>query len=169
MTQTMTRRIAGGAAAALLAAGATLALSGPAAAQNSTAQATVRTIYVVPDDMGLVGADGKHHDTFLPANILLKKGEKVTLVFINHDDMPHSFSDPKLGVNVIVRPGKHVAGSSEVKPTETRYTFTPEKAGQFRWHCAFPCDTGSGKGWAMRASKNGPDRNGFMAGYVVVI
>jgi hypothetical protein len=69
----------------------------------------------------------------------------------------------------MVEPGKDVAGSDQVTLTTTTYTFTPTKKGQFRWHCIFPCDSGSGKGTPMKTSFDGQDADGFMAGYIEVI
>ncbi|WP_127903038.1 cupredoxin domain-containing protein [Solirhodobacter olei] len=149
---------------------ATTAFSAGAAMATATqAQPVTKTIYVLADDMGLLGPDKQHHDSFLPSSFVLKAGQQVKLVFVNYDDMPHSFTAPGLHVNVIVKAATHKAGSDAVVPTETTYTFTPSKAGQFRWHCNFPCDKGDGAGWAMKASATGQDAVGYMAGYVVVM
>jgi heme/copper-type cytochrome/quinol oxidase subunit 2 len=127
------------------------------------------TIYVMPDDLGLVGPDKLHHDSFIPASFVLKAGEQVQLTVINYDDVPHSITAPGLGLNLVVKPGTDVAGSDQVTPVTTTFTFTPTKKGQFRWHCMFPCDTGTGKGVAMKSSFDGQDADGFMAGYIEVI
>lgn len=156
----------------LIAAGlaATTALSaGNAMAVGPQAQPTIKTIYVLADDLGLLGPDQQHHDSFLPSSFVLKAGQSYKLVFVNYDDMPHSFTAPGLNVNVVVKAATHKNGTDAVVPTETTYTFTPTKAGQFRWHCNFPCDMGDGKGWAMKASASGKDAVGYMAGYVVVM
>ena len=121
------------------------------------------TFTVLTDETGgLIGSDGKAHDTMIPANAVLQKGVPVTLSVVNHDDMVHTITAPGLGLNVIVKPAKKVNG--QIVPTTTTVTFTPTKAGQFRWHCNGPCDP-----WTMKASFDGPDRDGFMAGYFVVL
>lgn len=156
---------AGFAAATALTSGAALAAG---TQTQPTTKTITKTIYVLADDMGLVGPDKKHHDSFIPSSFVLKAGQTYKLVFVNHDDMPHSFTAPGLHVNVIVKAATHQKGSEAIKPTETVYTFTPTKAGQFRWHCNMPCDGGA-KRWAMKAGTNGRDQQGFMAGYVVVM
>lgn len=158
---------------ALMTSAALTMAAGPAALAAGTAatgQAVqTRTLYVLADEQGLVGPDGKHHDSFVPASFVVKAGEPVKLVIINTDDMMHTFTDPGLGINVMVRAGTHENGSEAVTPSTTTATFTPTKTGQFRWHCMIPCDKGDGHGWAMSAGKDGPDRDGYMAGYVVVM
>lgn len=154
--------------AAGFAAASTLGAGAASAAGTQTATVT-KTIYVLADDMGLIGPDKKHHDSFIPSSFVLKAGQSYKLVFVNYDDMPHSFTAPGLHMNVVVKAGTHKAGSDDVVPTTTTYVFTPKKAGQYRWHCMFPCDGGGGAGWAMKASADGPDKDGYMAGYVVVM
>lgn len=158
---------------ALMATGALAMAAAPAAYAASTASAApqvqTRTLYVLADEQGLVGPDGKHHDSFVPSSFVVKAGEPVKLVIKNYDDMMHTFTDPALGINVMVRAGTHAGGSEDVTPSTTTFTFTPQKAGQFRWHCNIPCDKGDGHGWAMSHSKDGRDRDGYMAGYVVVM
>lgn len=151
----------------LIAAGfaaATAFSANTALAASAQTQAVTKTIYVLADDMGLVGPDKQHHDSFLPSSFVLKAGQTYKLVFVNYDDMAHSFTSSSLHVNVIVKAATHKAGSDAIVPTTTTYTFTPTKAGQFRWHCNMPCDP-----YSMKASAKGMDRNGFMAGYVVVM
>jgi heme/copper-type cytochrome/quinol oxidase subunit 2 len=155
------------AAAGLVA--ATFATAGTAQARQAQPKVNHLTIYVMADDMGLVGPDGQHHDSIIPSSFVLKAGEKVELTIINYDDMMHSITAPGLNLNVMIKPGKDVAGSDQVTPVTTSYTFTPAKKGQFRWHCIIPCDKGNGKGWAMKSGFDGHDEDGFMAGYIEVI
>ena len=158
---------------AMIAAGALAMTAAPAAYAASTAPATpqvqTRTLYVLADEQGLTGPDGKHHDSFVPSSFVVKAGEPVKLIVINYDDMMHTFTDPALGLNVMVRAGTHQSGSEAVTPSTTTATFTPMKTGQFRWNCNIPCDKGDGHGWAMTNGKDGRDRDGYMAGYVVVM
>jgi heme/copper-type cytochrome/quinol oxidase subunit 2 len=135
-----------------------------AAAPAATAQApVVIAMTVLTDDGGgLKGSDGKTHDTMIPANAILQKGVPVTLQVTSHDDMMHTITAPGLGLNVMVKPAKKVNG--QLVPTVTTVTFTPTKTGQFRWHCLGGCDP-----WTMQAGFDGPDRDGFMAGYFVVL
>lgn len=158
---------------ALIAATSLAAAAIPAASAADAAatqpQVQTRTLYVLADEQGLTGPDGKHHDSFVPSSFVVKAGEPVKLVIINYDDMMHTFTDPALGLNVMVRAGTHKDGTEAVTPVTTTATFTPTKTGQFRWHCNIPCDKGDGHGWAMSNGKEGRDRDGFMAGYVVVM
>lgn len=155
------------AAAGLLAASFTAI--GATQAQQAQPTANHLTLYVMADDMGLVGPDGKHHDSIIPSSFVLKAGEKVVLTIVNYDDMMHSITAPGLNLNVMIKAAKHVAGSDEPAPVTTTYTFTPTKKGQFRWNCAIPCDKGDGHGWAMSKGFDGHSRDGFMAGYIEVI
>jgi plastocyanin len=152
---------------AALAAGFAMATAlGATSAVAGTSQAPVqtKTIYVFADAAGLPGADHKNHDAFFPADFVLKAGQKVKLVFINYDDAPHSFTAPGLHVNVIIKPGVDKSGSDGVSPATTTYTFTPTKAGEFRWHCNMPCDP-----YSMAKSFDGKGRDGYMAGFVKVL
>ncbi len=161
------------------------ALLGVAPALAGTAPATapqVVTFRVLPDGMGLLGPDGHHHDSFVPASVVIHKGQKVTFRFINYDDSEHTMTSMKLGINFVVQPGKHAKAEAKkpgvaekevqeppVTPTVTSYTFTPKAVGQFRWHCLIPCDGGANKHWAMGQGMNGMGHTGFMAGYIVVM
>ncbi|MGH8295959.1 MAG: hypothetical protein ACRETZ_10775 [Steroidobacteraceae bacterium] len=144
----------------LVPAGAAAAL-GIAGAQHITA-------YVLPGERGLgfTGPDGVHHDTMVPSSFVLRKGIPVTFTVVNLDDMRHSITAPGLGVNIVIKPGID-RRSGGITPSTTTYTFTPIKTGEFRWHCVFPCDMPSH--WAMTASYDGPDRDGFMAGTIRVL
>jgi heme/copper-type cytochrome/quinol oxidase subunit 2 len=126
------------------------------------------TIYVLPgsNGLGLVGPDQAHHDTMVPSSFVLRKGVRVTFTVINLDDMKHSITAPGLGVNLVIKAGLDRKNGTIV-PSTTTYTFIPAKAGEFRWYCVFPCDMP--RHWAMSASYDGPDRDGFMAGIVRVL
>ena len=152
--------------AAIALVAATITSAGTAHAQPEIQHLT---LYVMADDMGLVGPDKLHHDSFIPSSFVLKAGEPVQLTIVNYDDAPHSITAPDLGLNIMVKPATHEASSDQVMPVTTSFTFTPTKKGQFRWHCIFPCDKGSGQGWAMKSAFDGQDSDGFMAGYIEVI
>lgn len=126
------------------------------------------TVYVLPGGSGLgfTGPDKAHHDTVVPSSFVLRKGVPVIVTVINLDDMRHSITAPALGVNIIIKPGSE-RGDGAVAPSTTTYRFIPTKAGQFRWFCVFPCDMP--QHWAMSASYDGPDRDGFMAGIIRVL
>ena len=136
----------------------------PATAESAKVYAPVTLNYKVtaPED-GLVGSDGNKHDTFYFLNEQpVHVGQLVTISITNYDDMPHSFTSPELGINLQI-PG----APSDSQPSITTYTFTPSKAGTFRWFCAIPCDSDT-NGWAMKTSAKGPDQDNFMAGYITV-
>jgi hypothetical protein len=157
--------------------------SGGAAAAGTPA-ATSQSVQIVQlyvlqghsmASMSLMGPDGKPHDSIVPSTFVVKRGIPVRLVITNYDSMPHTFTAPELGLNVIIKAGKQHgqmgsmgAGMMDnITPSITTYTFTPTKANVYRWFCALPCDDGA-KGWAMSQGYRGPGREGFMAGWVVV-
>lgn len=110
------------------------------------------------------GPDGMTHDTFFTADsTTIRVGTRVTLSFVNEDEMPHSFTATELGINVVIPAG------SDSKPGTATYTFTADKAGDFRWFCALPCDDDAG-GYAMKADPNskGNGVEGLMAGFLNV-
>jgi len=126
------------------------------------------TVYVLPggNGLGFSGPDRRHHDTIVPSSFVLRKGIPVTLTVINLDDMRHSITAPDLGINVVIGAGVDRRDGT-VAPRTTTYTFTPAKAGEFRWFCVFPCDMPTH--WAMSASYDGAARDGFMAGVIRVL
>jgi heme/copper-type cytochrome/quinol oxidase subunit 2 len=126
------------------------------------------TVYVLPggNGLGFTGPDTAHHDTMVPSSFVLRKGVPVTFTVINLDDMKHSITAPGLGVNMTIKPGVD-RKNGDVAPSTTTFTFIPAKAGEFRWFCVFPCDMP--QHWAMTASYDGPDRDGFMAGIIRVL
>ena len=126
------------------------------------------TVYVLPDanGLGFVGPDKAHHDTIVPSSFVLRKGARVTLTVVNLDEMKHSITAPGLGINFIIKAGVERKNGT-IAPTTTTFTFVPAKAGEFRWYCVFPCDMPGH--WAMSASYDGPDRDGFMAGIIRVL
>ena len=144
--------------------------SGSQAAADASALgiASHITVYVLPgtDGLGFTGPDKTHHDTMVPSSFVLRKGAQVTVTVVNLDEMKHSITAPGLGVNFIIRAGVERKDGT-VAPTTTTFTFVPAKAGEFRWYCVFPCDMP--QHWAMSASYDGPDRDGFMAGIIRVL
>lgn len=113
--------------------------------------------------LGHLGPDGLGHDMYLPSDVAVKVGDKVTVTVTNYDEGPHTFTAPGLGVNAEIKPA---VNADQGIPSKTTFTFTAAKAGKFRWYCALPCD-GKQKGWAMTPGKSGPDQEKYMAGYVV--
>jgi plastocyanin len=111
---------------------------------------------------GKQGPDGATHDVFAAlSGTTVKVGVPVTITIDNTDDTQHSMTSPDLGLNIVV-PGKTDKGDGTIS-----YTFTPTKAGSFRWFCALPCDTDNA-GWDMTADGSGSDQLGFMAGTITV-
>jgi heme/copper-type cytochrome/quinol oxidase subunit 2 len=144
--------------------------SAPVAA---TAETQHITVYVLPGEMGFVGPDHKHHDTFAPSSFVLHRGVPVTFTIVNYDDGVHTIFAPELGLNIFIKAAEHAQQSDvtehgqPMKPTVTTYTFTPAKRGDFRWHCTAMCDGPSH--WAMSTGFDGPGQDGYMAGWIKVL
>ncbi|WDL98802.1 hypothetical protein [Alicyclobacillus sp. ALC3] len=102
-----------------------------------------------------LGPDGKKHDAFSPANFTLMRGVQTEIIIYNYDDMPHSLTDPALGLNVQAAPSKESG-----RPGVTTVTFTPTHAGTSTWRCVDPCDLDNGQ-WAM-------SHPGYMTGSITV-
>ena len=141
-------------AACAFAAGASLALSGIAAAHPAKAHKQfvqhIKLVVKSDEQHGKKGSDGKWHDAFLPASFKVKAGAKVVVSVRNYDDMAHSMTAPKLKLNQVIMPGSD-------KGKTTTFTFVaPKKAGKYLWHCDPKCDS-----WAMK-------HLGFMRGYIIV-
>lgn len=119
---------------------------------KAAVQPTTLAIVVKSDEQhGRKGPDGKWHDAFLPADVTVKAGQRVTLSFSNYDDAPHTFNAAQLGVNATI------PGAKGKQPGTATVTFTaPKKPGAYLWICAMPCDP-----WAM-------SHDGYMRGYVTV-
>jgi len=140
------------------------AAAGPLFAQTAAEQITVS---VLRGEQSVIGPDGNRHDTIIPANYVFKVGVPVHLTIINYDEGPHTMTSAKMGLNIQIKAGKEHADGT-VTPATTEVTFTPKVKGNFRWHCTIPCDRG-GKFWAMSKGYDGPDQDGYMAGYFVVM
>lgn len=163
----------GSATAAPQAGAAAAALPFPDTGSRLGAQpgAQVISFEVVGPDQGAVGPDGRHHDTFRATSpTTVAGGQAVTVEITNRDDMPHSFTLPELSIDRLV------PAATESAPGTVTFTFTPAKAGTYRWFCAIPCDTDN-NGWAMGAygamgmggkGMMEPGVDGFMAGYITV-
>jgi hypothetical protein len=124
------------------------------------------TMYVFRGAQGILGPDGKGHDAIVPPNFVVKAGVPVHLTIINYDEGAHTITSKELGLNILIKPGREVGDS--VEPVTTVASFTPSRKGTFRWYCATECDAG-GHGWAMERGYAGPGKEGYMAGFIVVL
>ena len=70
--------------------------------------------------------------SYSPAEITLKRGQPVTLVF-HSADVRHGLKIPELGITAEIRKGK-----------DTEITMTPSRSGQFTGKCAHFCGKGHG-------------------------
>ena len=68
--------------------------------------------------------------SYSPAEITLKLGQPVTLVF-HSTDVTHGLTIPELGITAEIRKGK-----------DTEITITPSRSGQFTGKCAYFCGKG---------------------------
>jgi plastocyanin len=122
------------------------------AAVAQPAPQAVKMMVKADDEHGRLGPDKQWHDAFLPADIAVHAGAKVTVTVVNYDGGPHTFTSPAMGLNQII-PG----GGSMSAPKTVTFTFTaPTKLGKYQWWCAVPCDP-----WAMA-------HDGYMRGVVTV-
>jgi len=131
---------------------AALAVSaaGTASAKPSNSTRTLTILVKSDDEHAKKGPDGKWHDAFLPANPVLKAGQKTRITFVNYDGGAHSLVAPGLNLNVKIPAAK---GST---PGRVAVTLTAGKAGSYDWWCGSPCDP-----WAMT-------HNGYMRGSIRV-
>ena len=159
MKKIISRRDALGVAVGALG-GAVLAGSSARAADEQL------TIYVFRGVQGVKGPDGKGHDAVVPPSFVVKAGVPTHLQIINYDEGAHTITCADLSVNIQIAGGKEVGGT--VTPVTTTATITASKRGTYRWYCALACDAGA-KGWAMEQGYGGPSKEGFMAGYIVVL
>jgi len=67
---------------------------------------------------------------FSPGEIIIKKGEPVTLE-LTSEDRTHGFNLPDFGVRAEVKPG-----------TVSRVSITPDKTGRFSFACDVFCGSG---------------------------
>jgi plastocyanin len=135
-----------------------------ATASSARGQTVYKTMIIVGHELGQKGSDGLQHDTTYGANVSVKKGQRVTVTIWNYDEGPHTFTNKALGLNVKI-PGAQ--NEEQGIPSKTVFSFTPKKAGTYRWYCSLPCDKGQGY-WAMAVTKKGVGRDGYMAGYITV-
>jgi plastocyanin len=139
---------------------------GIAVPKPAAADSQALTIYVFGGSEGIMGPDGKPHDTVVPSSFVVKAGQPVSVTVINYDESPHSITSSALGIDLQVKPGKEVGKT--VQPVTSTFTFTAQKPGVYRWYCVIPCDKGHGM-WAMGDGYGGPGKEGFMAGNIVVV
>lgn len=90
-----------------------------------------------------LGSDGKLHDAYTPGDFTINSGSPVELTIYNFDDGTHTLTANDLSVDMKVSGSKQKGA-----PSITKYTFTPNKKGTFKWICADRCDGQNGQ-WAM--------------------
>jgi plastocyanin len=148
----------------LLGAAVATALGVSVATASPRATTVHETMIIVGHTLGQKGSDGLSHDTTYGANFSVASGQRVSVTLYNYDEGPHTITNKALGLNVTI-PG---AKNEELgTPSKTVFSFTPKKAGTYRWYCSLPCDKGQGY-WAMAVTKKGIGRDGYMAGYITV-
>lgn len=123
-------------------------------------------MYIFRGKEKVMGPDGKSHDAIVPSDIVTKANAPVTVTGINYDESEHSMTCPELKLDQVFKAGKQVG--ENVEPVSTTFTLTFSTPGVYRWYCRFPCDMGA-KMWAMTAGYGGPDKEGFMAGRIIVL
>ncbi|HLJ59265.1 MAG TPA: hypothetical protein VKZ50_06005 [bacterium] len=136
-------------------------MAGPVGRASAEEQAV--TLYILPG--ALPGPDGKGHDSFVPSSFVVKAGAPARLTVISYDDGEHSITAPALNLNLTIKGGTKVG--SKVQPATTTATITVAKPGTYRWYCALQCDGPSH--WAMDQGNAGQGKEGYMAGFIVVM
>jgi hypothetical protein len=116
------------------------------AAASAAAALPVKTISLKVIPEGKPGPDGKKHDYFTQTEYSVRVGQRLNLVIDNTDEGEHSITSPQIGVNIVVKPGRHT------------YQLVVREKGRFSWFCIIPCDSNA-NGWAMQHA-------GFMGGYI---
>lgn len=103
---------------------------------HAQAKAGAHAVHKVAMTMSMgTWTDHKIHALTSNADFKIKAGEKVSLTITNtDDDMTHSFTAPKLGIDVKLPPARNG------KPYIKTVTFTAPKAGTLEWYCSVPCD-----------------------------
>ncbi|MBS1892048.1 MAG: hypothetical protein JST59_12195 [Actinobacteria bacterium] len=103
------------------------------------------------EEHGRLGPEGTWHDAYLPASFTVEPGDTVNVTVQNYDEGEHTFTSMPLGLAATI------AAGSASHPKTTTFTFqAPNRAGNYLWFCALPCDP-----WAMA-------HIGYMRGYVRV-
>lgn len=105
---------------------------------------------------GRLGSDGKMHDTYTNPNFTVVQGVPVKLTVYNYDSGNHTLTNSDLGLNLQAKPSP-----KNGVPGVTTVTFTPTKAGDFKWQCMDPCD-GENNDWSMT-------QVGYMEGTIHVV
>jgi plastocyanin len=124
------------------------------------------TVYILGPEQGVKGPDGKGHAAFVPSSFVVRAGVPVEFEVINYDEGAHTMTAPDLGLDIQIKPGRK--SGAGVAPVATTASWTPGKRGSYRWYCGRGCDA-SGGGWAMETGYTGPGREGYMAGFIVVL
>jgi hypothetical protein len=76
---------------------------------------------------------GIRHEHVLSANFAVQPGVPVKITVVNYTRRPHTLTVPGLDSSFLIRAGRSGA------PVKTSFSFTADKYGVFRWHCALPC------------------------------
>ncbi len=112
----------------------------PAPLATGNAATTVADISIDVDPPPLYGKpapwSAQIQDAFIPALFSVRAGQKVHVSITNFDKEKHSFTAPKLHLDVVISPG------SARRPRTTSFSFTPRSPGIYYWHCRFPCGRG---------------------------
>jgi len=157
---------------ALSACGSSAAARGGSSASTAPAPGSDQQTYTLEvlngklaTKYGILGPDGRGHDSFVPSHLRVSAGQPVTFKVYNYDEGPHTFTIDELHVTQMI-----TAHVSDTQPSVTTFTVTFPTAKTYRFYCSLPCDAGQG-GWAMTADRTGHGRSqdGFMAGFVSAV
>lgn len=120
--------------------------SGRAPVSSTTTLSSPQTIYLTMDILGSfkLGPDGKYHDAFSPSSLQVPAGDHVVLTIYNWDSMPHTFTVPRLNINVTT-----VSRVKKGDPGVTIVKFSvPHGLGTYSFLCTIPCDSDN-HDWSM--------------------
>jgi heme/copper-type cytochrome/quinol oxidase subunit 2 len=85
------------------------------------------------------------HQRVLPSsgNIAIAAGVPVQVTVVNYSSEYHTFTIPGLHVSALILPAH---GQT---PAKTRFTFTAQRSGTFKWHCTFCANGAHGRAHEM--------------------
>ena len=150
-------------------AGTTLGTAGISGATSSSPLSNLPTSYTLnllnskmAAQSGILGPNRKGYDTFSPSVFTVPAATPIDITIINYAGGKHNFTVKNPAISSAIP-----ARTSGVVPSMTTLTTEFATPGRYRFYCANKCSGG----WAATpdSNKKGPSRDGYLAGYVLVV